>query len=46
MQGFLTEKLNLAIDQLQQLSASPIAPKGSEAAADPPASTVSPPFKG
>uniref|UniRef100_A0A3Q3XA82 C2H2-type domain-containing protein n=1 Tax=Mola mola TaxID=94237 RepID=A0A3Q3XA82_MOLML len=36
----LTDKLILIIDQLQQPSASPVAPKCSEAAAEPPVSTV------
>ena len=37
----LTEKWNLTIDQLQQPSASPVAFRGSESAAEPPVSTVS-----
>ena len=37
----MMENLILIIDQLQELSASPIAPKGSEVAAEPLTSTVS-----
>ena len=41
MAATLTEKMILDIDQLQQPSALPIAPKGSEAETEPFASTVS-----
>ena len=37
----LKDNFNLVSDQLQQPSASPIAPKGSETTAEPPVSTVS-----